>query len=73
MEESLFFPYSTTSDIKLSALVTGKGTGLEWICLGASLYVWLLDFLQERFQNTGPGDFECTFSIADSETKKGLA
>ena len=35
--------------------------------------VWVLDFMQERFHNTRPGDFESMLVKAgDSETRKGL-
>ena len=35
--------------------------------------MWVLDFVQERFHNTSPGDFESTFIKArDSEIKEGL-
>ena len=35
--------------------------------------VWVLDFVQERFHDMIPGDFEGTFIVAeDSETKEGL-
>ena len=39
-----------------------------WACS-----VRVLDFVQERFHNTSPGDFESMFIKAgDSETKEGL-
>ena len=35
--------------------------------------MWVLDFVQERFHNTSPGDDEGVFIEAvDSETRKGL-
>ena len=50
-----------------------KGTGPEWVCLELACSVWGVDFVQERFHNTSPGDFESRFSKAgDSETKEGL-
>ena len=53
--------------------VTGKGPGLEQVCLGPASSAWALDFMQEIFHNTSPGDFESTFIKAgDSEMKEGL-
>ena len=35
--------------------------------------VWVPDFVQQRFNNMSPGDFDCMFIKAgDSETRKGL-
>ena len=49
----------------------GKGPGLEQVCLRPTGNVWVLDFVQERFHNMRPEDFERTFTRA-SETRKGL-
>ena len=52
--------------------VTGWELGPEWVGLGPADNVWVLDFVQERFHNTSPGDFWGMFIKAgDSETKEG--
>ena len=49
------------------------GTGLEWVCFSLDRGVWVLDFMQVRFHNTGPGDFESMFIKAgDSEIMEGV-
>ena len=57
-----------------SIRVTRQGTW-PWAGLPrASGSVWVFDFIQERFRNTSPGDYEGTFiKAADSKTRKGLA
>ena len=53
--------------------ITGQGLGPDQACLGPSGSVWVLDFMQERFHNKSPGEFESTFVNAEnSETKEGL-
>ena len=45
----------------------------QWVCLGQACSVWVLDFVQEKFHNTSPSDFEKMFVKAeDSETRKAL-
>ena len=51
-------------------IVTRKGPGWRQVCPGTVWNVWALDFVQERFHDTSPGDFESTFIKAgDSKTK----
>ena len=45
-----------------------RGPGFEQVCLGAAGSVWGLDFMEERFHNTSPGDYEGT---GDYEAKLG--
>lgn len=46
-------------------------TGLERVCLGPAGSVRVLDFVQERCHDTGPGVCEAMFIEAgDSEAKK---
>lgn len=55
----------------LCAMWKGDTCFLEWICLRQACSVWVLDFMQERFQKTNLGDFESTFIEAEnSETKE---
>ena len=50
------------------------GAGQEQVCLRPARSVWSLDFVQERFPTTSPGDFERAFIKAgDSETKDVLS
>ena len=50
-----------------------RGPGPEHVYLEPAISVWVLDFVQERFHNAGPGDFYRTFIKAGaSETRKGL-
>ena len=35
--------------------------GPEQFCLGPAGSIWVLDFMQERFYNTSPGDHESLF------------
>ena len=40
---------------------------------GQPVIVWVLAFVQEKFHNISPGDFESTFiKVRHSETRKGL-
>ena len=49
------------------------GTSPEQVCLRPACSVWVLDFMQQRFHNMSPIDFESAFIKAgDSETKEGL-
>ena len=53
--------------------VAGKGSGPRQVCPGTVWNAWVLDFMQERFHNKSPGEFESTFVNAEnSETKEGL-
>ena len=53
--------------------VTGQEPGLEQVCLRLASSLWVLDFVQKRFHNMSPGDFEGMFIKAGgSETKDGL-
>ena len=38
-------------------------TDQEWVCLGLACSVWVLDYVQERFHTTSPGDFESVFIL----------
>ena len=40
-------------------LLLDRGAGPEQVCLGSASSVWVLDFVQERFHNMSPGDYEC--------------
>ena len=37
-------------------ILPNRGPGPEQVCLGPGVSVWVLDFVLERFRNTGPGD-----------------
>ena len=53
-------------------LVAGA-LGLERVCFRPPCSMWVLDFMQKRFHNMRPADFERMFIKAgDSETKEGL-
>ena len=54
-------------------LVSAERDWVKAVLPQHSLGVCVLDFMQEGFQDTGPGDFENIFIKAwDSETKEGL-
>ena len=43
------------------------------LCTGRVWNVWVLDFVQKKFPDTSPGDFESVFIKAGaSETQEGL-
>ena len=43
------------------------------MCLRPTGGEWVLDFVEETFHNTGPGDFDSMFiKTGDHETKEGL-
>ena len=50
-----------------------RGPGPKQGCLGPAGRVWVLDFVQERFHNRNPSDYEGVFIKAgDTETRKRL-
>ncbi|KAF6131180.1 hypothetical protein HJG60_008050 [Phyllostomus discolor] len=58
---------------KVQSLCYWTGPGPEQVCLRPACSVWVLDFMQDRFQCAGPGGFEILFVKAeDSERKEGL-
>ena len=61
----------TPEDINVALLPERNPPQL--VCLQLADSVWVLDSVQESFQNRSPGDFESIFiKAADSETKEGL-
>lgn len=59
----VFLSLSSLHSWRPSPLVIGQGT---WSCV-------VLDFMQEKFYNMSPGDYEKTFiKVGDNETRKGL-
>ena len=58
---------------KVQSLCYWTGPGLEQVCLRTACSVWAPEFMQGRFQYTGPGSFESTFiKVEHSERKEGL-
>lgn len=51
-------------------IVTGQEPYLEWVCFKPSCIMWALDFVQERFHNTSPSDFESIVPLLKLGTVK---
>lgn len=54
----------------LFILLPERGPGSERVCLGLAGSVWVLDFVQGRFHNMDPGNFEGLF-IKAGTVKQG--